>query len=343
MKKEVIVLVAICLLTFIGLIYVLFFGNISLFKCGDRTSYNACSELKPYFCESGKLIEKASVCGCPDLLNASEESCISNFIGGEKDISLNYVLRGKKGVIDFVAYENLSNYLSKLPRYIDSSENENPSLFDFKIKSLDEKQQRELLLPLVIGIQNLANSKEDQARIAISLVQNIPFGESNKTARFGNLPLPYQRYPYEVLYDNEGVCGEKSELLVFLLREIGYDSAFMHYFLENHEAVGIKCPVWKSFNNTGYCFIETTGPAIISDYKTEYVVFGKLVSQPEIIPFEGELSFGNGFYEFRDATALNNIREAIRKSGEINFIQHIKFQNLKEKYGLKVFNRTYTF
>ena len=39
---------------------------------------------------------------------------------------------------------------------------------------------------------------------------------------------------------------------------------------ENHESVGIRCPLEESYKESGYCFIETTAPAIISDDSIEY-------------------------------------------------------------------------
>jgi hypothetical protein len=322
---------SVIILLIIGFIYSIFFKPKT---CNDGTLYDECSEIKPYFCMDGVLIEKSSLCGCSDLSEAKDDKCISEYQDEPKQITLNYILKGEEGSIDFVVYKKLSDYLSDLPRYIDSGEGE-ITLLDFKLKSLNEEQQRELLLPLVVEIENLAKNKDDQARIAVSIVQNIPFGSSNKTARYGSINLEYYRYPYEVLYDSQGVCGEKSALLTFLLRELGYGSAFFYYNQENHEAVGIKCSVKKSLNNSGYCFIETTGPSIITDSETEYFSFGQLSSTPEIIPIDGDLSFGEtNFYEYYDARDLNKIRERAREYGTINYFQHLKFNILKKRYRL---------
>ncbi len=322
---------SVVILLIIGSIYFIFFKPKT---CNDGTIYNECSMIKPYFCEDGVLIEKSSVCGCSNLSNAEEDKCISEYQDEPKKITLNYVLKGKEGSIDFAVYKELSDYLSELPRYIDSGEDE-VTLLDFKLKSMNEEQQRELLLPLIIEIENLAKDKDDQARIAISIVQNIPFGSSNKTIRYGSISIEYYRYPYEVLYDFQGTCGEKSELLAFLLKGLGYGNAFFYYNKENHEAMGIKCPVKKSLNNSGYCFIETTGPSIISDSETEYLSVVQLSSTPEIIPLDGNFSFGEtNFYEYYDAKDLDKIRERAREQGTISYIQHIRFNILKKRYGL---------
>ncbi len=314
-------------------IYFIFFKKEMANICNDGTGYNHCSPIKPYFCLKGMLVEKASVCGCSNVSEVNGDRCVSEYQTKPKMITLNYVLRGDAGKIYLTVYGGLYDYLSELPRYIDS--NENPTLVNFKLKSLNEEQQREMLLPLLVKIENLAKNKDDQARIAVSIVQNIPFGSSNKIVKLGNIGVEYYRYPYEVLYDNEGVCGEKSELLAFLLREMGYESAFLYYSKENHEAMGIKCPVKNSLDNTGYCFIETTGSSIITDSKTEYVSVEQLTSSPEVIPIPGTLSFGEvNFYEYNDAKTLDKIRERAKDYGTINYIQHLQFQSLKKKYGL---------
>jgi len=324
----------------IAIIYFFFLKN--EFICNDGTSYDKCSTIKPYFCSEGILIENASFCGCSNLSKINNHKCIAEYQNEQKLIKLNYTLNGRKGEINFTVYKNLSDYLSEIPRYIETVDGKEATLFDFKLKSLDEKYQRESLLPLVIAIENSAKNKDDQARIAISIVQNIPFGGTNKTLRIGSIDLEYYRYPYEVLYDSMGVCGEKSELLSFLLRELGYENAFFYYAEENHEAMGIKCPIKKSLGSSGYCFIETTGPSIITDYKTEYVSFGQLLSTPQIIRINEDLTFGeNNFYEYGDAKTLNKIRENAKNYGTINYFQHLQFNGLVSKYGLQTFEETF--
>lgn len=338
----VIIIVVIVIILSVAFFLILFKQETPTLTCNDGTSYNECSGIKPHFCLNGTLIERASLCGCSNLSVATNDKCFLKYQKRPKNIFLNYTLNGEKGIIGFIVYEELNKYLSEIPRYIESSDGKETTLLDFKIKSLDEKYQRELLLPLVIIIENLAKDKDDQARIATSIVQNIPFGSSNKTIKLLNLDIEYYRYPYEVLYDMQGVCGEKSELLSFLLRELGYGSAFFYFPEENHEAVGIKCLEKKSLNNTGYCFIETTGPSIITDSKTEYITFRQLDSSPEIITIPGNLSFGNKYFpEYNDAKTLNKIRQDSRDYGAINYIQHLQFADLVKKYGLITFEEKF--
>ncbi len=340
-KKVLVILmfiVFILLLIFtIGYFINVFFGKSSeqVPACADGTFYETCSLRKPYFCSNGTLVEKASVCGCIKILTKKEDSCISKYQTNPKNITLKYVLRGEEKEIDYAVYGGMVDYLSGLPKSIYYREEEKPFRADFKLKNINEEEQRELLLPLVTKIQNIAKNKEDQARIAISIVQHIPYNKSEEIIVFGdNQAINYSRYPYEVLYDMQGVCEEKSELLAFLLREMGYSVVLFYYALENHEALGIKCPVEHSLNDTGYCFVEATEPSIITNDKNEYFIIGKLFSKPEVILISEGISLGDDLYEYTDAKFLININKIIEKKGKINFIRYWRLEKLREKYGL---------
>ncbi len=298
--------------------------------CGDGTAYNTCSKTKPYFCENGILIEKSSVCGCDENMSKNLESCTFGYKAYPQDVTLRYMLDGKEKDLNFTVYGDMADYLSKVPRTIDYLGSEKPLRADFKLKTINEQNQRELLLPLVVEIQNLANNKADQARIAVSIVQNIPYNSTERKISFAGGEVNYSKYPYEVLYYNQGICGEKSALLAFLLKEIGYNVSIFYFAEENHEVVGIACPVEKSFKHTGYCFVETGGPAIISDSSLIYAGGIKLKSEPEIMFISEGVSLPESMQEYSDARTMKNIRNG----NLFGVFESWKFSGLKEKYGL---------
>lgn len=295
--------------------------------CGDGTSYNSCSSVQPYYCQNGSLVEEALICGCIGQINGN--FCSNSFQIGENFTTLNYILDGKKESLNFTVYQGMENYTSVIPRSLFYQNGVAPSRENFSLKEINDEQQRQFLLPLVIAIENITKDKVNQARIAISIVQNIPYGFSNKTTSIFGVSVNYSRYPYDVVYDNQGICGEKSELLAFLLKEIGYETVLFYFPQENHEVVGVKCPLQYSYQKTGYCFIETTGPAIISDSSLEYVGGIKLESTPEIIPISSGISLGQNLQEYQDAKTLELIRE-----GKLLLFPGSKFESLKNKYGL---------
>lgn len=311
------------------------FSNLT--KCGDGTSLNSCSVDKPYYCRGdGILIRVPSACGCPGNLTFKNNSCVSSYETSPKTVTLYYVLDGNTQSINFTFYGNFSDYLSSLPDSLSVTDGKIPTKSDFIFRRINESNQAILLEPLVKSIENLApNNKVDQARIAVSIVQNIPWGSSGKEISLGGKQIGYTRYPYQVLYDNQGLCGEKSELLAFILRDLGYGTALFYYPKENHETVGIKCPWRYSLDKSGYCFIETSGPAIISDSKLVYEGGVQLISKPEIIHVSDGISLPSGLYEYNDARTLNSIK----LWGWINPSASNLLKSLDEKYGLnKVYN-----
>jgi len=298
--------------------------------CGDGTLYETCSVTKPYFCEQGILVEKISVCGCSSLSKNLGGSCYSVHQSYPEKITLKYILNRTEKEIDFTMYGEMADYISRVSRVIEYREDEKPSRADFKLKTINDEEQRELLMPLVVKIQNLANDGVEQARIAVSIVQNIPYGSTDKTVFFASGEINYSQYPYEVLYYNQGICGEKSALMAFLLKELGYGVSIFYFSEENHEVVGIKCPAEKSFRGSGYCFVETGGPAIITDSFIEYVGGIKLESEPEVIVISDGKSLPEKMQEYKDAKTMRKIREG----SWFIFNKNKKFEALKKKYGL---------
>jgi hypothetical protein len=311
-----------------GGIYLSNLGSVELLsQCSDDTFYSTCSLDKPFYCAEGVFVENSSYCGCPEFMNKNNGGCSSIYEKNSFSVDLNYVLEGELGTINYEVYKGVSDHLSQIQKSIFYSGLEQASRADFKLMNINEEVQREYLLPLFIEIENRAETREDALRIAVSLVQNIPFGQSERIVNFGGGQTNYSRYGYEVLYDFQGICGEKSELMSFLLREMGYGLAVFYFPFENHEALGIKCPIQYSFENTGYCFVESSGPSIISDGELDYVGVGKLSREnyKVFLLSEGD-SLSVNMYEYADARTLQRVRGQESNN---------KYVSLKEKYGLQ--------
>ena len=147
------------------------------------------------------------------------------------------------------------------------------------LRYVNESIQRVELQNLASKIKQLTPNEDDQARIAISLVQNIPYDWNALSTN----SLDW-KYPYEVLYTNTGVCSQKSMLLVCLLRELGYGCSILEF--SNHAAVGIACPSQYAYYS-GYAFVNTSDHNY-SCYEN-YVSLGKLPSAQDM-----SLSFKTG-------------------------------------------------
>ncbi len=134
---------------------------------------------------------------------------------------------------------------------------ENPVLTKTINTDIDIPTEDIQLNKLVYQIQSITPNKNKQALIAISLVQNIPYNYNLSATDNRYRSNLREMYPFQVLFYGEGVCGSKSELLVYLLKQLGFGTAIFYFKQENHMGVGIK--INKSgYENTGYAYIETT-------------------------------------------------------------------------------------
>ena len=124
-------------------------------------------------------------------------------------------------------------------------------------------------------------------------------------------------------------------MLAFLLRELGYGVSFFYFSEENHEALGIKCPVKESLMNTGYCFIETTAPSIMTQKELYYYGFGKIDSAPQIFLLADGFALEKNLYEYKDAERMDKIKKTISKrNGRLDFFKYLMNKKLKAKYGV---------
>ncbi|MDD5040408.1 MAG: hypothetical protein PHY34_04645 [Patescibacteria group bacterium] len=130
---------------------------------------------------------------------------------------------------------------------------------------------------IAVSIQELASaqdfSSDETAEFALSFVQSIPFDNEKRNTMLQssdyfehqsdplvqpNLQESLPRFPYETLYDQRGICTDKTFLAIALLRELGYGVALIDF--QRHVAVGIQCPREFSTFQSGYCYTEVTAP-----------------------------------------------------------------------------------
>ena len=254
--------------------------------------------------------------------------------------TFSYVLRGKSGTINLNLYSGVYNEISSEPtlyqctRYNgDSSPCTSNELQQYYLDYVNKPDQEKYLDNLVNSIKAKTSNQDDQARIAISLVQNIPYDYAKLNGgNTGNT-----RYPYEVLYANKGVCEEKSLLLAYLLRGLGYGVVLFEYPSESHMAVGIKSPAAYAYDNTGYAFVESTSPTIITDNQENYVNVGKLTEAPNVYTISEGISFNSISEEYNDAKTFNQLELISQGSGGIldqNY--YYAWLSLVQKYRLKM-------
>jgi hypothetical protein len=249
--------------------------------------------------------------------------------------SFDYVHRGKAGSITMKLYSGIyikQKSISKPATCIRYTSDPSPctpeEIRQYYLKYLDEAIQKQSLDELVRQIKSKTSDPDDRARVAISLVQNIPYDYSKLNTRSSDMS-----YPYGVLYQNKGVCSEKSLLLAYLLRELGYGVVLFEFESENHMAVGIQCPSQYSFRNSGHAFIETTAPSILTDSEGDYVGVGKLTSAPGIMQISNGAPLSSVSEEYRDAQQFNQL---ISMGPKLDSSHYSQWTALVQKYGLKI-------
>lgn len=263
----------------------------------------------------------------------------SRYKTGSKTVNYEYILRGNRGHISYTVYGGLNNHLKILPRTI-TYYNDMPTDIDFINRDLNNEDQKQLLDPLVTEIQSITSNKDDQARIAISLVQHLDYDWD--ALKSGNIE---GKYPYEVLYTGSGVCSEKTKLLVYLLRGLGYGVSIFR-FDENgdfpgHDAIGLACPQQYSYEHTGYCFVETTTPAIITYSSGDYYTsdnstsFIKLPTNPRLLKISDGNSFNSVAEEYYDAIEYNRLTHEVEILSSKNYD---RWRQLVSKYGIQTNN-----
>jgi tetratricopeptide (TPR) repeat protein len=234
--------------------------------------------------------------------------------------SFPFVLRGNHDTINLTMYQGVAREIAKEDPYSYVGKKDRYQKF------IDLPEQEPFLDPVVEAIREKSDSPDDQVRIAVSLVQQIPYDQEMLDA--GTLEI---RYPYQTLLDNEGVCCEKSVLLAYILHKLGYGVALFDFETEKHTAVGIRVAPDYDYKNTGYAFIETTTPLIISDGNGEYPAFGRIRSPPEVLPAGDGIPFSSVSEEWNDAREwdrLNSLGPVLDRQ------DYSRWQALCHKYGI---------
>jgi hypothetical protein len=192
----------------------------------------------------------------------------------------------------------------------------------YNLRYMDETLQQDTISDLARAIRNKEPDKNMQARVAISLVQHIPPAEGES-----------YRYPYEVLYEEKGTPGEKAMLLASLLKQLDVGSAVFYFVPENHMTAGIKAASPYDYQKTGYAFIDTTEPTIITD-DSRVFAFGTLSSIPEVIPVGTGASLTNIANDYKDARSWISAQKNL---AHLSNMQYREWEALNRDYDLSYF------
>lgn len=259
------------------------------------------------------------------VLTTTQKPALATEEGGIRR-EFEYVLRGKKDTVPFSLDNKTYLSLKSLDPYIYVGEENGFNKF------IGNPEQDTALKPIVAAIRNKTPVRDDQARIAISLVQNIPYDYDLLESK-----SPRVRYPYLVLFNNRGICSEKSLLAAYLLKELGYGVVLFRFDQESHMAVGVRSPGEYSYRGTGYAFVETTTPTILTDDQEDYIGAGRLTSMPEVVLISDGQSFSSISEEFRDRNEWIAIMEKSKtNNNSLDPASYTSWKRLVAQYGIQV-------
>lgn len=239
---------------------------------------------------------------------------------GSREFS--YTFKGKRKKIKVNLDSSVYNYIYNIPRVACPTCS---SITERDRPIITEPIQKANLAPLVEAIKSKAKKRDDRARIAVSLIQSIPY-DWDKYDDIEAGKSVHLRYPYEVLYDNSQICSENSYLIAFLLSEFGFASGVFKFPSASHDVAAIKCPMKYSFKNTGYCFIESTYRRIIT-YNT---VENKNTDDYILEDLDPDGDTFNPAKDYKDAQSLRKIN----KKKKLKKKDRKKLNKLIKKYGL---------
>ena len=243
-----------------------------------------------------------------------------DFLQSPRSTTYPYVYQGSRRSITFTTYGGLADHFSE----------EGHSYYhDFEKETIGEllknDYQDENLRQFIHQIRQQSANPDDQAKIAISLVQHIPY---NWNALYS--PSNDWYYPYETLHNNKGVCADKSLLLAYLLNELGYDTVLFEF--SQHMAVGIKTSSGYDFYDTGYVFVETTRPTIPTYLPDTYYGGFTISPNPNIIHLNGGTRSIDFNKEYRDAVAMKQLESKGQVLDQMNYYE---WQRISSYYDLQ--------
>jgi hypothetical protein len=255
-------------------------------------------------------------------------------VPGEQTV-LSYTLRGEDYWMIVPLNSQLETYYAYYPPIYACTRNGNDNLPCTR-PELEKYYQTYVgtsngLQSIVTTIRGATNNTDDQARIAISIVQHIPYDAEKVNMIQVGSNTNRSRLPYQVIYENMGVCSEKAGVLAYLLKELGYGVALFEFRSEKHMVVGIRAPEQYAYKNTGYAFIETTIPSVITDSNGIYTGIGNLQSYPIVYRISEGKSMDSIGEEFADGARM---QELARFGAALPFKEYHEWQIITKKYGI---------
>lgn len=197
-----------------------------------------------------------------DLKNSGAKSEFPQLADPVKK-TFNWEFKGAKYSLDETLYGSVYEFYKSQPKKFSYSGELKPNWEEeyygmFLKRPEDDKSISALASDIQVLGKKHGLSDDQIVDLTLAFVQSIQYDDAkakNILAKTGNETM---LYPYETLFEQAGVCSDKSLLATVLLRQMGYGTAIFAYNQDNHMSIGISCPQNYSTYGSGYCYAETT-------------------------------------------------------------------------------------
>lgn len=180
-----------------------------------------------------------------------------------KQVALNCDYHGKNLTVSETLYGSLYDYYKTDPAKKRAYLVSDPAGFvytyaqDGTVKDLTSKIA-------ALGKEN-GLSADQTLDLGTCFMQGIPYDDAKASlilgTNFSEQPMDkvIPRYPYETLYDNAGICTDKTYLGAAVLHELGYETAILTFDAQKHMSLGVAVPSGYGSLGTSYGIMELTG------------------------------------------------------------------------------------
>lgn len=249
-----------------------------------------------------------------------------------KEISLSCDYNGKLLSIQETLYGSTNEYYKSEPKKKTAYFKQNDKDFVFiypEDKAINEITEKIVTLGKINGLNS-----DQTLDLGACMIQNIPY-DSEKASKilgpnYRNYPISeiIPRYPYETLYENSGLCSDKTFLGAAILGGMGYETGILTFEKEKHMALGVGAPAGYTSFGTKYSIMELTNPGFrVGDIPE---LDSNIGTTTNIIQSKEELDVNSG---------LKNSENGKAPVGTPSDIEDVstgsKYQRIIERYALK--------
>ena len=260
---------------------------------------------------------------------------------GTKELTYSWQYAGKNFELKEALYSSTFNFYQASPKVYKYQgelptnwENDYYAMF-FTVANGDDSISKIANDLKSLGEKNKL-SDDQIVEMILAFVQKIIYDDAKANAILSGGQESIN-YPYETLFEQSGVCSDKSILGAKILQALGYGTAIFTYEAEKHMALGIKCPQEYSYDNSGYCYAETTSVGFRIGMIPDFDQNNKALANQELKPFsQTQADQFNGkrlgspkIFQTTDGKSYNGISQTLAVAREIDALK-ISIQNLSK-------------